>query len=372
MEKENNKEIQKITSVSEFINKVSEIRKERNKKLTEQQENTVLYFRGQSNIDWEIKPYIVRENLLSKESYLLRVTLSRCSSYFQNLTNDFDLLTKLQHYGLPTRLLDVTTNPLVALYFACNSSKNTEKADGVVYFGENICNYATDIEVQILSYLAFYLEKNKSVNDCNQLLQNKFFYLSEVLNNDENYEILFELFNKILLVQPNYNNERINRQSGMFLLPPLFEIKKDEKDISSSKIVRNSKLLSNYFNNKIIIDKNKKKEILEELDLYNIHEASLFPELEHQVNYLKNIIKNPTVENNIVISTLKKEAQFDKNNVKNLLYEYRDTYNQILKSYKLYENICKINDEYENLEKKIDEYIKLLKDFSEKNKNSKN
>ncbi|TOY74953.1 hypothetical protein DIS16_10895 [Levilactobacillus brevis] len=38
---------------------------------------------------------------------------------FNDLENDFARLSYMQHYGLPTRLIDVTTNSLVALYFAC-------------------------------------------------------------------------------------------------------------------------------------------------------------------------------------------------------------------------------------------------------------
>lgn len=40
-----------------------------------------------------------------------------------------------QHHGLPTRLLDWTRNPLVALYFACRENKNK---DGAVYFSDGL------------------------------------------------------------------------------------------------------------------------------------------------------------------------------------------------------------------------------------------
>jgi hypothetical protein len=46
--------------------------------------------------------------------------------------DDWDILSISQHFGLPTRLLDWTSNPLIALWFAFNSDRNID-SDRVVY-----------------------------------------------------------------------------------------------------------------------------------------------------------------------------------------------------------------------------------------------
>ena len=51
------------------------------------------------------------------------------SADFQSDVYTLDSLVRMQHYSLPTRLLDITSNPLIALYFAC---KSAPEGDGEV------------------------------------------------------------------------------------------------------------------------------------------------------------------------------------------------------------------------------------------------
>ena len=64
-------------------------------------------------------------------------------------------LSKMQHFGMPTRMLDTTTTPLVALYFACESI--TEKAsDGAVYAFPNVpVSWSTDPLVELIMDFVF-------------------------------------------------------------------------------------------------------------------------------------------------------------------------------------------------------------------------
>ena len=55
-----------------------------------------------------------------------------------------EILALLQHHGIPTRLLDVTENALVALYFACKGEADMDKDGEVIVFNNqkiDVTNY---------------------------------------------------------------------------------------------------------------------------------------------------------------------------------------------------------------------------------------
>ena len=101
----------RINSVSEFIEKIVHLDKE---------EGTEIFYRGHADKNWELLPSIFRTpNGVEKEHLLFRDMVAHEPQSFSECKSTLDYLVQMQHYGLPTRLLDMTTNPLVALYFAC-------------------------------------------------------------------------------------------------------------------------------------------------------------------------------------------------------------------------------------------------------------
>ena len=103
-----------VNSVSEFIEKIVQLDKK---------EGTEVFYRGHANRDWELLPSIFRTpNGVEKEHLLFRDMVAHEPQSFSECKSTLDYLVQMQHYGLPTRLLDMTTNPLVALYFACEQA----------------------------------------------------------------------------------------------------------------------------------------------------------------------------------------------------------------------------------------------------------
>lgn len=241
----------------------------------------VYFYRGCPTFDWEYNliPSVYRNDYINDEDITFREMIIKNPDEFNDDKTTLEKLVKMQHYNLPTRLLDITSNPLVALYFAAGQYANPDK-DGVVYVfkikKDEIKYYDSD-SVSLISNIAkLKLNKTDFSKNFNHLIH-------EIREEKPHYSERFLKENsddivKVFPVKVKLNNNRIIRQSGAFLI---FGV----KDLVTKQYP--AKLQDTVIAAKIKIDKNSKNSILKSLDSLAINKSTLFPELEHAASYLR-------------------------------------------------------------------------------------
>ena len=256
----------------------------------------MFYYRGQPDIHFELIPGIYRDPdaLIRHEHIMFKEMESAVPDEFRSCKCTFDKLVKMQHYGLPTRLLDITKNPLVALYFAC-SDKATEKKEGCLFLfsigGDNnpLVKYSDGDAVSVVSNISRRPEsfdiqaiKYLDVETFNE--QDPITYLLHEIRCSEKphfHPVVNPLdIESVFFVKPKIDNPRIAKQEGAFFL----------FGINGSKL--KCPYLPGVFGcKKFPVPANAKQTILKQLAALGITEASLFPDIDH---IARNIKRNYT------------------------------------------------------------------------------
>lgn len=296
--------MKRITSTSKFIEAIFQLQQSN---MAELSNSKCWVFRGQCSSSWSVRPNIFRNDTLGVEYEVIQQALRRRPYDFRECSSDFEILTKLQHYGLCTRLLDVTLNPLVALYFASQERQDLQYGrdgrgkpifrDGKIVYKYAYGHKTSELNIRIACALPFLdFEDGYTLKDLCASLK-----ISKVIDSDEEhwlrdngYQHLIEAIQTNNFVLSTYSNERLLRQSGAFIIPTNIKIVQNEGDVGSNLIKKTYSDLDKEFENEaFIIPHDKKESIRRELDFLNINEATLFPELEHQLTYIKDINSTP-------------------------------------------------------------------------------
>ena len=270
-------ELKIISSVEDF-----------HKIITKNKEkDNCLFFRGHADCNYRLQPSVFRtEKSKKNESKMYNELLIECPNNFISCDSHLEKLVEMQHYGLPTRLLDITRNPLIALYFACENKPDAFGEIVMISVPEENIKYPQSDTISLLASLpTFSSEKQEEFRraccaSLNQVTFNKAIsrLVHEVRLEKPAFkdEVVPQDLMDSFVVYAIKNNQRIVKQDGAFILCGL----NDEIDsLNAFRYRTNEKTL--------IILVNQKQKILDELSDYSINRATLFPEIDSVAEYLK-------------------------------------------------------------------------------------
>lgn len=280
-------------------------------RLTELAVSGEWVFRGY-NLQEHLLPTVIRRKMSDSEDTLL-FEFERYGAQYINASNPVDFMSYAQHFGLPTRLLDFTYNPFIALYFSLFSPKtnarykNQEDRDyyyiryastksnimihHIPYFndgplfeinsmaqrsvtliktveamfsGQNSRNLIFDSQEKMISAFFTSIAIHTEISDIDTFVSDN---LEKVSNNT------------LLFIDPNQSNQRLVMQQGLFMFPYTLDEKKH------LHIIENNTML-------IKIKKDLRNDLLAYLNTIGINAFRIMPDLPSVCEAVERKVKD--------------------------------------------------------------------------------
>lgn len=255
------------------------------------------YFRGERCSSWELRPSLMRNSGIhwmerEQEGEMLLELVSRQPEAFNSLISALAQWVLARHHGLRTRLLDITRNPLVALFNACEKYETKDDSgdkDGRLHvfavpgnlikpFNSDAISVHTNFAKFQTGEQAVLLGKaGKNPDEYLEAMGRLYHFIHE----EKPYfkeRIDPRDFFRVFVVEPQQSFERIRAQSGAFLISAFHE------RFERGEIRKYEAGTPVYGHFMLRVPHVRKKHILDELRLLNITRETLFPGLEESAS----------------------------------------------------------------------------------------
>ena len=269
-----------------------------------------IFFRGERDSSWCLYPSVMRPSkdktfkLRFHEGEMLRGLISKRPEDFSGMNSALEQMVVAQHHGLRTRLLDVTRNPGVALFNACDDrdpagTKCDNRMDGRIHVFAAPREMVKSFDSDTISIIANFakldrghqnlilgktLEESQKENpdtslvyDYDESLRHLYHYIRQ---EKPQFEKLIDPLHllQVFVVEPKQSFERIRAQEGAFLISAFHE--RFERDQITGRV----KNLPIYEYETIVVPSGKKEHIIKELSLLSFTRENLYPSLDEVAN----------------------------------------------------------------------------------------